>query len=131
MKNICLENSCTQKQQILHQNVILFLDRKNLLKDLTNFWCCDHDCASIAAHSSENFYTRIFLYIYFKTGPPLLQKTPNLVSNCHFVFSWKSIYWKRWLVFDGSIRVVCQLLQNSGMLLFRFIAEFRLFGREF
>ena len=51
-----------------------FLMEKHLLKNLNNFLCCDHDCASITAHSSENFNTRILIYIYFKTVLLLPQK---------------------------------------------------------
>ena len=69
------ENCCTQKQQILCQNAILFLDgEKHLLKDLNNFWYRDRDFASVAEHSSENFSTKMLLYIYFKTVSPLPQK---------------------------------------------------------
>ena len=34
----------------------------------------------------------------FQNCPPPPTKTLNLASNCHFVSSWKSIYWKKyWL----------------------------------
>ena len=39
-------------------------------------------------------------------------KTADFMTYCHFVSSWKSIYRKRWSVFDGAIRIVRRLLQN-------------------
>ena len=66
----------------------------------------------IVAHSSEKINTRMLLYIYFKTVPPPSCKNAKLASNCLFVFSWKSIYWKRWSDFNGAIRIICWMLQN-------------------
>ena len=44
--------------------------------------------------------------------PPLTVKTAYFTTHCHFVSSWKSIYWKRWSTLDGTIRNVRRLLQN-------------------
>ena len=78
---------------------------------MNNFWCCDHDCASIAAHSSENLTQKCFYAFISKLSPPHPKKRLNLASNCDFASSWKSIYWKRWSTFDSTIRIMCQLLQ--------------------
>ena len=43
---------------------------------------------------------------------PLTMKIGNFTIHLHFVSSWKSIYWKKWLTLDGAIRIVHWLLQN-------------------
>ena len=78
------ENSCTQKQQIMQQNTILFLDGETL-KDLNNFWCWDWDVSPIAAHSSEKFST----IHYFKTIQFPSRKNAKFIFKLPFCFFMK------------------------------------------
>ena len=72
---VCVQkNSCTQKQQILRQNAILFLHGETFNKEVNNFWYCDCDCALTAAHSSEKLNLRMIFNNYFKTVPSFPQK---------------------------------------------------------
>ena len=89
-----------------------FKMKKHLLKEMNYFWCRDHDYALIPVDLSENFHTRMVLNFYFKTVPPPPSKTSNFASNCHFVSSWKCIYWNKSVVFDDTIRILRQLLLN-------------------
>ena len=103
-----------------------FYMEKNLIKEVNNFWCCDCNFASTAAHLSEKLNTEAFIsklsekfnrhslkQLFQNPSPRLFPwKYPNFMTHYHFVSSWKSIYRKRCLVFDNVIRIVQCLLQN-------------------
>ena len=111
---ICVQKIPTIKiSRFFAKMPFCFHREKHLLKDPNNFWCCYLGSASIAAHSSEKFNTRMlftFISKLFPPSPPA--KTCNLTSNYHFLLSWKSIYWKRQSTLDCTIKIVSLLMQN-------------------